>query len=181
MATLVTLEPHPTTPCAALARCTVALTRTHDGDLRLRYALLGPVDRLRVPPPRVPAAADGLWAHTCCEAFVGSPGSAAYREFNFSPSGQWAIYDFSAYRRRAATPAGLPAPRIALRRTADALVLDVLVAAAALPDGRPLSLGLSAVVESADGALSYWALRHPAERPDFHHRDAFTLTLPTQP
>ena len=37
-----------------------------------------------------------------------------------------------------------------------------------MPDGR---IGLSAVIETTDGALSYWALAHPAEKPDFHHPD----------
>ena len=35
----------------------------------------------------------------------------------------------------------------------------------------------AAVVEETDGRLSYWALTHPAERPDFHHRDGFVLVL----
>ena len=38
--------------------------------------------------------------------------------------------------------------------------------------------GLSAVIETIDGAISYWALAHPAEKPDFHHPDSFVLTLP---
>jgi hypothetical protein len=33
------------------------------------------------------------------------------------------------------------------------------------------------VIEAADGSLSYWALRHPPGKPDFHHRDAFALEL----
>lgn len=177
----VTLSHHPATPSSALARCTVAITRPAEGGLGLCYTLHGPTEALRVPAPRPPAAADGLWAHTCCEAFVGQLETPAYREFNFSPSGEWAIYDFSSYRERAPAQSSLPAPRITLRHAADALVLDVHVPAAALPSGGQLVLGLSAVVESVDGRLSYWALRHPAERPDFHHRDAFTLTLPMQP
>jgi hypothetical protein len=32
-------------------------------------------------------------------------------------------------------------------------------------------------VEDVDGILSYWALRHPAGKPDFHHTDAFALQL----
>ena len=28
---------------------------------------------------------DGLWRHTCFEAFVGIPGAEPYYEFNFSP------------------------------------------------------------------------------------------------
>jgi hypothetical protein len=36
---------------------------------------------------------------------------------------------------------------------------------------------VSAVVETLDGALSYWALRHPPGKPDFHHADSFALEL----
>jgi hypothetical protein len=47
----------------------------------------------------------------------------------------------------------------------------------ALPGASALRLALSAVIEETDGHLSYWALAHPAERPDFHHRDGFVLAL----
>jgi hypothetical protein len=47
-----------------------------------------------------------------------------------------------------------------------------------LPAPR-LRLALTAVVEDARGRLSYWALRHPPGRPDFHHRDGFALVLET--
>jgi hypothetical protein len=32
-------------------------------------------------------------------------------------------------------------------------------------------------MEDAGGVLSYWALDHPAGKPDFHHPDAFALQL----
>lgn len=38
-------------------------------------------------------------------------------------------------------------------------------------------LGLSAVIEEADGTKSYWALAHPAGKPDFHAAESFALTL----
>ena len=40
-----------------------------------------------------------------------------------------------------------------------------------------LHLGLSAVIEQADGTLSYWSLHHPSGRPDFHHHSARALRL----
>jgi hypothetical protein len=46
-----------------------------------------------------------------------------------------------------------------------------------LPGASSLRLALSVVVEETDGRLSYWAITHPAERPDFHHRDGFVLPL----
>ena len=41
-----------------------------------------------------------------------------------------------------------------------------------------LLLGLTAVIESTDGSLSYWALAHPRGVPDFHARAGWTARLP---
>jgi hypothetical protein len=39
-------------------------------------------------------------------------------------------------------------------------------------------LGLSAVIEEKIARKTYWALRHPPGRPDFHHSDGFALEIP---
>ena len=41
-----------------------------------------------------------------------------------------------------------------------------------------ISAGLSAVIEDARGGLSYWALTHGANQPDFHDPATFVLRLP---
>ena len=99
-----------------------------------------------------------------------------YREFNFSPSGEWAVYAFRGYRDSGELEVEL-APAIVVRRTMNRLELDAEISRDLLPQGRSLRLGLSAVVEDADGGLSYWALRHAPGKPDFHHPDAFALPL----
>jgi hypothetical protein len=33
------------------------------------------------------------------------------------------------------------------------------------------------VIEDIGGGRSYWALAHPAGKPDFHHADGFTIEL----
>ena len=100
----------------------------------------------------------------------------AYREFNFSPSSEWGAYAFHGYRKGGALQVELD-PAIMVRRTGDRLELDAGVRWDFLPPGRALRLGLSAVLEDADGLLSYWALQHPPGKPDFHHADAFALQL----
>ena len=40
-----------------------------------------------------------------------------------------------------------------------------------------LRLGLAAIIEDKARVLSYWALKHPAEKPDFHHADGFVVEL----
>ena len=167
------LEPHPDTPLAWLANLRVTAGFRPDGALALAYRLHGDLARMRVPPPQQPT--DGLWRHTCCEAFILGADAPVYREFNFSPSGAWAAYRFSAYRE-AGEHLVLADPGIVCRVTADQLDLEVGIAAAALPPG-PLRLGLAAVIEAAAGGLSYWALRHPPGRPDFHDPDSFALEL----
>jgi hypothetical protein len=52
-----------------------------------------------------------------------------------------------------------------------------LAARLTLPSGAR-RLGLSAVIEATDGTISYWALAHPSDKPDFHHPDSFVLELP---
>lgn len=112
-----------------------------------------------------------LWQHTCCEAFVATPGSPAYHEFNFSPSGDWAAYAFADYRKGASIR--VPDPGIVVRTSEQEVQLKASIA---IPAGT-LRLGLAVVIEEQGGSLSYWAMRHAPGKPDFHHRDAFALEL----
>lgn len=154
------------------------------GGLLLSYRISGDLSALNIPSPVTPAAADGLWQHTCFEAFVAVPGEPAYREFNFSPSGQWAAYRFSGERVRdtaAEAAQGRVEPHMDMNLDANGLRLQVWLPHSSLPApaaGLPLQWGLTAVVEDRSGQLSYWALHHPAARPDFHHRGGLTLAAP---
>lgn len=174
---------HPTTPGPADTRLSVALAATQRDAIRgleLTYTLEGPLDELTLPAPAPPGPADGLWQHTCFEAFVGVSGESAYREFNFSPSGQWAAYRFSHPRQRDPAAESPFRPQIDWQTGERGLTMRVWLPLHALPPamaGQGWDLGLSTVLESADGRLSYWALSHPGERPDFHHRGGW-LPLP---
>lgn len=170
------LQCHPATPCSVPLRLQVRMAAAgcEEGPgLLLHYTLQGPLASLRLPPPQAPGPADGLWQRSCFEAFVGLSGESAYREFNLSPSGQWAAYRFSAERVREPSTETPVQPGLDLQTTEDGLSLRVWLPLSALPPvvpGRPWDLGLTAVIETTNGQLSYWALQHPGERPDFHHR-----------
>jgi hypothetical protein len=151
----------------------VEVERTPAG-LALRYVLSGDLAALAVPPRAPSRRTDELWRHTCFEAFVRPLPGAAYREFNLAPSTQWAAYRFAAYRE-GMEPAGTPPPRVEVEAGAGRLTLHATLA---VPDPGRWRLGLSAVVETTEGRVSYWALRHPPGRPDFHHGDCFALELP---
>lgn len=167
----VALICHPESRSGAVRGIHATLTRA-GGALTVNYVIEGEIARLRVPPPRPPRSAEGLWQHTCCELFVARKGLAAYHELDFSPSGEWAMYAFRRYREGASDP--IQSPRIAVRASTQKLELDASID---LDPGGRLALALAAVVEAGDGSLSYWALRHPPGKPDFHHPDAFALEL----
>ena len=162
-------------PFAAPALRVTAGARLRGTELLLEYSVAGEVDQVRWPEPASLERTDGLWARTCFEAFL-RRADGGYLELNLSPSRRWASYCFDGYRE------GM--------RPADARPLALHVDAAqthfrlraTIDLGEPLAgqtrLGLSAVIETLAGDRSYWALAHPAEKPDFHHPDSFVLELP---
>jgi hypothetical protein len=178
--TTLTLHCHPATPAPVVRSLEAHAAIQPDGSLKLAYRLRGDMAHLLIPEEKNPARTDSLWEHTCFEAFVSVAGDAAYREFNFSPSGQWAAYAFTGYRMPDDTCPLASPPQITTRRFAGRLEIEALIPADALPAGAALQIALSAVVEAADvvdGSHSYWALHHVADRPDFHQREAFVLVL----
>jgi hypothetical protein len=184
----LSLLPHPDTPSVPVRRLAARAELVAPASLRLEYLLEADPAQIRIPPSLTEVGgADHLWAHTCFEAFVGREESPPYLELNFSPSGQWAAYRFETYRQGMAPAVLESEPRLAWRRSATGLALQAEVSlggapyrrdcgAKAMAGGR-LRIALSAVVEDRQGGLSYWALRHPPGRPDFHHPDAFSLAL----
>ena len=176
----LTLLPHPDTPCRALTGIDVEVVRTAEGALELHFFVMGKVGSLLIPPSAEPVRSDGLWQHSCFEAFVRSGTGAAYHEFNFSPSTAWAAYRFSDYRTGMHVAARVPPPEVSARQTSKSYVLSATVPLADVPgisDKAVWQLGLSAVIEEISGAKSYWALAHPPGKPDFHHQDCFALQL----
>jgi len=152
-------------------RVEVEIDRRGSGGLALRYVVHG-AQGLRIPPLAERRRTDDLWQATCLEAFIRAA-DGGYYEFNFSPSTEWAAYRFKSYRKGMREVAEAPETRV--NRMGDRLVV---LAQIALPDDATGPLGLSAVLESTSGEKTYWALAHPADKPDFHHSDSFALDVP---
>jgi hypothetical protein len=171
------LAPHPADGPGPATGLTAAVERRPAG-LRLEYRLQAPAGSVRLPPLQPPLRADRLWEHTCFEAFVGVPRSSAYHEFNFAPSGCWAAYGFTGYRKgMQPLPAATP-PAVTAVAEGDELRVTAEVPAALLPDARGvLRLAVAAIVEDTAGHRHYWALHHPAARPDFHAAGSFAVLL----
>jgi hypothetical protein len=174
------LTPHPSSDSAAVRELTVAIARPAHDRLALDYRLTADLESLRLPEPRQAVRADGLWRHSCFEVFIARAASADYWEYNLSPSGAWAAYHFTACREGMAPLLKGAAPVITCHIDSGALQLSALLDLSWLvraSAGAGLRLGVSAVVEDRAQVLSYWALKHPAEKPDFHHADSFVVEL----
>jgi hypothetical protein len=163
---LFSLHQHPSAPMPQIATVQVEVKQT-DTDIVLSYQVHGEMASMRVPAPEVnKQRVDGLWAHTCGEAFVAELDEHGYREWNFSPSGQWQAYEFKRYREQCSQPI-VVAPQIQQTLEADRLLLQVTIPYPG-PQGAILRLGLTMVLENQAQELSYWALQHFGDRPDFH-------------
>lgn len=164
----------------ALARIDARAEISESGISVFRYVLRADMSRVSIPAEHPPVRADDLWKHTCFEAFVGAPGAEGYCELNFAPSRQWAAYRFTAYRQGMSSPDFPEPPQISVRRFGDRLELDAAVPLRdfMVPQGvLRFRVGLSAVIEEENGTLSYWALKHPPGKADFHCPDGFVLEL----
>jgi hypothetical protein len=158
---------------------TVQVERPAEDRLSLEFRLRGDLEQLRFPEPRAPVRADGLWRHSCFEVFIRAAGAASYWEYNLSSSRAWAAYQFSGYREGMMPLMKGAPPSIDSRLEADSLSLDAVLDLGWLlrSTAGDLSLGIAAVVEDRARVLSYWALKHPAEKPDFHHAEGFVFAL----
>lgn len=142
---------------------TASITPTPQG-CEAAFRLDGHVPAIALPKPTASERRDNLWQTTCFEIFWQPLGDTAYREFNLSPSGQWAAYDFDSFRE-GMRDAPVDAVAISCSHDETGLVLHASIAAD-LPD--PAQVALNAIVEHADGTKQFWALAFPPGKPEFH-------------
>ncbi|MBF6570283.1 MAG: DOMON-like domain-containing protein [Candidatus Binataceae bacterium] len=175
----IDLKCHPSARPDTVRAIQVLVRRSETAELWVTFRLDGDIPRIRVPLPGEPRFAPQLWRHTCFEIFIAVEGQPAYHEFNFAPSGEWTVYAFRGYRDGGPVTNETICPHIAVRSTGSRLELDALVrldGLSAVHARASLRIGLAAVIEASDGH-TYWALRHPLDKPDFHNADGFALVL----
>lgn len=167
------LRLHPDSPSLATIHIEVEVAGPRDGSLVLYYFVTGKISDLRLPPVAAAARTDELWQHTCFEAFIRPSPAAAYYEFNFAPSTQWAAYRFSSYRSGMRVATEIGAPLVEVQSAPERYTLQASLELGQLSRPSLWRLGLSAVIEETSGRKSYWALAHPPGNADFHHSDCF--------
>jgi len=142
----------------------------------LRYVATGTIGGVLLPAKAKAERTDLLWHHTCFEAFIKPQPGEAYFELNASPSTQWALYSFTLFREGMANAFSVQTSPIEVTVAPTSLVLTTTISG--LPSEPGWRVALSAIIEETSGRKSFWALKHPPEKPDFHHDDCFDLQLP---
>ncbi|HEY0044297.1 MAG TPA: DOMON-like domain-containing protein [Allosphingosinicella sp.] len=170
---------HPACGNFGLGDIDVQFDRPTRSLVRVRYTVVGDISDIVVPPPAEPLRTDGLWESTCFELFLRRPGENEYLELNFAPSGEWAAYNFRAFRKGMVQAAMPGPPEIRASVTADRLEVEVAVSPW-LDDG-PYTMNIAAILQNHTGDRTFWSVSHPAGEPDFHHPSCFIKQLPAAP
>lgn len=154
---------HRTCDLGPIRGVTASVTATEQG-CEAEFRLDGNIPAIILPPQSGPERRDNLWQTTCFEIFWQPLGGTYYREFNLSPSGCWAAYDFDSFRE-GMRDAPVDAIAISCSHDDAGLVLRASIASD-LPS--PAQIALNAIVEHPDGGKQFWALAFPPGPPEFH-------------
>lgn len=156
----------------------VARVQLNSSKLWLNYQLSGGGSDLVLPEPAaVKERQNELWKSTCFEAFLLNREDGAYYEFNLSPCGHWNVYRFDEYRQGMRPDERLRLEGFSVQPNSKSLDYQATFSGPFADLGSQFCLGLSAVIESRQSGLSYWALYHAGEQPDFHLSESFIVSL----
>jgi hypothetical protein len=118
-----------------------------------------------------------LFEKTCFEFFLKIP-NGQYLEFNFSPNFSWNIFSFYQLRGPLLE---LPMEKdidLDILNSSDKFFLVAKISKDILPmeylnNLKLAQFGITMVIKSRLGTISYWAIDHKDSRPNFHHYDSF--------
>ncbi|MNK19540.1 hypothetical protein D3C87_377620 [compost metagenome] len=179
MSSLIPLKPFASTADTQLLQVSANALRKEQGRWLIEFQIEGDLSTMKWPETFaiVESRKDDLWKHTCLEAFFAETldPESPYVEMNCSPSGDWNIYVFSGYRQNL-TP--LSSCKVTLvEREGVEKGVHFTISVDGLPPTSRLHIGLTAVIEHANGNVSHWALAHPGIKADFHDKHGFLLEL----
>jgi hypothetical protein len=164
---------HPSEPAKFVNNFFVDLF-LQENRLSIFYRIYGDLTGILIPDRSDnPDRRDSLWMQTCCELFLRRSDSCSdYREFNLSPSRNWAAYNFTDYRAGMSLAEMETPPQINSKRSSNEFILMADLDISYLDTEQPL-ISVCGVIETLDHTRSYWALSHPNKQPDFHHAEGF--------
>lgn len=170
---------HPLSRSLAVDQIEVEIERPRSDQLTLSFTLTGNIPGIAMPHVTAPMRRTELWKRTCFEAFLRALKVPRYYEFNFSPSTEWAAYQFDDYRKKMREAPEIDSIQINWWSAGNSYTLQARLKIGTMSDlpRATWQIGLSAVIEERSGSRSYWSLVHPTDKPDFHHPASFAHEL----
>lgn len=172
------LQPFNLTTSLSDLKITGSIAR-NGNKLTICYALLGNLTKVQIRDVAdLPKRKYDLWEETCFEFFVGIKNNPSYWEFNLSPAGHWNVFRLDDYRQGLQEEMAVTSLPFSVQHKSDALLVDLEVNLNKfMPTEQSLEVGITTVMKSKDGNLSYWALTHCGDEADFHRRESFIVEL----
>jgi hypothetical protein len=120
-----------------------------------------------------------LWEKTCFELFLKNS-KGEYIEFNLSPEFEWNVFYFEKKGDALKESDRFSSPKFDILLSLPSFHLIAEIKKSEFPESfftgsesLGLSAGITSVIKEKSGRLSYWALSHEDQRPNFHHPDSF--------
>jgi hypothetical protein len=147
--------------------------------LNIVYIVSGAIESIQLPTLNPhPTRQWELWETTCFECFFGVPDELNYWELNLAPNGNWNAFGLMNYREGIAEASAVESIVITTDRTDDRFTLSAAIPISAIvPARKPLEMSVTAVIQTQDQEVSYWAIAHCRTAADFHRRDSFKLAI----
>jgi len=150
-------------------------------ELEVVFTLKGDITTLNLPKPvEFPKRVEGLYHHTCIEVFLKR--GKKYLEWNFAFSGDWCLFLFDGYRTRAKYKIPNESELFSLShisQSSSEASIKALIYLDKLDflEETESEIGFSAILEHPKSILSYWALTHLGNKPDFHQEKSFIAKI----
>lgn len=116
-----------------------------------------------------------LWEKTCFELFIKN-NRDEYLEFNFSPTFEWNSFYFIKKGDPLSEWIKMKRPEMDILLSLEKFFLFAEIKNEFFPENfltSEMSIGISSVLKMKSNQITYWALSHEDQRPNFHHFDSF--------
>ncbi|MBE9028444.1 DOMON-like domain-containing protein [filamentous cyanobacterium LEGE 11480] len=173
------LQPFPDATGLPAIQISGTVARSANNQLTIDYKLEGAVNQIQLPSPNPePLRRWELWETTCFELFIGCPETLNYWEFNFSPNGNWNAFALENYRKGIREESQIEQVNTIARNDSAGFQLETTIPLEPIvPADQSIELSITAVIETQEKNISFWATKHCSPEADFHQRNSFTIQL----
>jgi hypothetical protein len=146
--------------------------------LFISYKLTGDIEKIELGREPRHERVIKLWEKTCFELFIKN-NRDEYMEFNFSPVFEWNAFFFPKKGEALTEWKKMDSVKFDILDSLDVFEVIVEINKKKFPENffEGCQAGITTVIKEKTGNLSYWALSHHDQRPNFHNFKSFTALV----